>query len=67
MKCDKCKNNIYHQGGVLKKFDDLFFHYCAKEHWEIKPEFKSDKKECEDFAPTEVGLIWSTLVISRSN
>ena len=49
MECEKCKNMIYHQGGVLKKFDDLFYYYCAKEHWEINPEISDEKVICEDY------------------
>ena len=35
MKCDDCEHMRFHDGGVIKKLDDISFHYCEKEHWEF--------------------------------
>lgn len=35
MKCDSCEHMKFHDGGVIKKLDDMSFHYCEKEHWEF--------------------------------
>ena len=38
MKCDDCEYFRFHDGGIIKKVDDLSFHYCEKEHWEFDDE-----------------------------
>jgi len=35
MKCDDCEHLKFYDGGIIKKLDDLSFHYCEKEHWEF--------------------------------
>lgn len=35
MKCDSCEHMKFHDGGIIKKVDDMSFHYCEMEHWEF--------------------------------
>jgi len=56
MKCDDCEHMKFHDGGIIKKLDDISFHYCEKEHWEFD---ESDFGEIMDENINESIDVWS--------